>query len=90
MELYTYAQGLLDDVGNLEPAKEEEASAEASSPPETCAQDARLKRALLWSHHLLAQSKRKAIVDWSSELDLWAISKPGYVPTQRGGRFFRP
>ncbi|GAA5870394.1 hypothetical protein JCM16303_001988 [Sporobolomyces ruberrimus] len=33
---------------------------------------------LIWSHHLLATSKRKDIVAWSTELKLFGISKPGY------------
>ncbi|GAA6002792.1 hypothetical protein JCM10207_007684 [Rhodosporidiobolus poonsookiae] len=37
-----------------------------------------LKVVLLWSHHLLATSKRKDIVTWSTELELWGFSKPGY------------
>lgn len=38
----------------------------------------RLKVTLLWSHHLLATGKRKDIVQWSTELKLWGLSKPGY------------
>lgn len=38
----------------------------------------KLKCTLIWSHHLLATSKRKDIVSWSSELNLYGISKPGY------------
>ncbi|SCZ90508.1 BZ3500_MvSof-1268-A1-R1_Chr1-3g02032 [Microbotryum saponariae] len=38
----------------------------------------RSKCTLLWSHHLLATGKRKKIVQWSTELGLWGISKPGY------------
>ncbi|GAA5997175.1 uncharacterized protein JCM10292_000077 [Rhodotorula paludigena] len=37
-----------------------------------------LKTVLLWSHHLLATSKRKDIVAWSTELELYGLSKPGY------------
>ncbi|GAA5828241.1 hypothetical protein JCM11251_002653 [Rhodosporidiobolus azoricus] len=37
-----------------------------------------LKTTLLWSHHLLATSKRKDIVAWSTELELWGLAKPGY------------
>lgn len=37
-----------------------------------------LKCTLIWSHHLLATSKRKDIVAWSTELKLFGISKPGY------------
>ncbi|BGP21381.1 DUF1115 domain containing protein [Rhodotorula toruloides] len=37
-----------------------------------------LKTVLMWSHHLLATSKRKDIVAWSTELELWGLSKPGY------------
>lgn len=36
------------------------------------------KRLLLWSHHLLATSKRKDIVTWSRELRLGGFSRPGY------------
>lgn len=39
---------------------------------------ARIKRVLLWSHHLLATSKRKDIVTWSRELHLGGYSRPGY------------
>lgn len=39
----------------------------------------RLKSALLWSHHLLANSKRKDISHWSVELKVWAIAKIGSV-----------
>ncbi|GAA6013370.1 hypothetical protein JCM11491_006369 [Sporobolomyces phaffii] len=37
-----------------------------------------LKVTLIWSHHLLATSKRKDIVAWSTELRLWGIAKPGH------------
>ncbi|BGP36354.1 hypothetical protein JCM10450v2_000253 [Rhodotorula kratochvilovae] len=37
-----------------------------------------LKTTLLWSHHLLATSKRKDIVAWSTELGLYGLAKPGY------------
>jgi len=37
-----------------------------------------VKFAIIWSHHLLATSKRKDIIEWSDELGLWGISKPGY------------
>lgn len=37
-----------------------------------------MKECVLWSHHLLATGKRKDIVNWASELQLYGISKPGY------------
>ncbi|BGP52607.1 hypothetical protein JCM8202_004865 [Rhodotorula sphaerocarpa] len=37
-----------------------------------------LKTTLLWSHHLLATSKRKDIIAWSHELELWGLARPGY------------
>ena len=37
-----------------------------------------IKRTLIWSHHLLATSKRKAILTWSRELCLGGYSRPGY------------
>lgn len=36
-----------------------------------------VKQVLFWSHHLLASSKRKDILNWSRELALWGIIKPG-------------
>ena len=38
----------------------------------------RIKTTLLWSHHLLATSKRKDIVSWSRSLRLHGYSRPGY------------
>lgn len=38
----------------------------------------RIKTTLLWSHHLLATSKRKDIVSWSRSLRLNGYSRPGY------------
>ncbi len=35
-------------------------------------------RIIFWSHHLLSTGKRRNIVDWCAELDLWGISRPGY------------
>lgn len=40
-----------------------------------------LKTTLLWSHHLLATSKRKDIIAWSHELELWGLARPGSVLT---------
>ncbi|PSK33518.1 hypothetical protein B9Z65_7405 [Elsinoe australis] len=38
----------------------------------------KIKRLLIWSHHLLATSKRKDIIAWSRELHLSGFSRPGY------------
>ncbi|KAK4701626.1 hypothetical protein P7C70_g4605, partial [Phenoliferia sp. Uapishka_3] len=37
-----------------------------------------LKEVLIWSHHLLATGKRKNIIQWAAELEIWGIAKPGY------------
>ncbi|KAG8628766.1 hypothetical protein KVT40_002631 [Elsinoe batatas] len=37
-----------------------------------------IKLLLLWSHHLLATSKRKDILSWARELHLSGFSRPGY------------
>jgi len=37
-----------------------------------------IKRAVIWSHHLLATSKRRSIINWSKELHLGGYSRPGY------------
>jgi hypothetical protein len=39
---------------------------------------ARIKRVVIWSHHLLATSKRKDIQAWSKELSLSGYSRPGH------------
>jgi hypothetical protein len=46
-----------------------------------------LKCTLIWSHHLLATSKRKDIVAWSTELLLFGCSKPGCDPSRFLPRF---
>lgn len=38
----------------------------------------RIKRVVIWSHHLLATSKRRDILAWSKELALAGYSRPGY------------
>lgn len=37
-----------------------------------------IKRVVIWTHHLLATSKRRAILAWSKELRLAGYSRPGY------------
>eukprot|EP00397_Hematodinium_sp_SG-2012_P053210 GEMP01063379.1.p1 GENE.GEMP01063379.1~~GEMP01063379.1.p1 ORF type:complete len:284 (+),score=64.78 GEMP01063379.1:82-933(+) len=37
-----------------------------------------LGRRLMYSHHILASSKRRAIVDWAKQLELGGFSKIGY------------
>jgi hypothetical protein len=39
---------------------------------------AKIKRVVIWSHHLLATSKRKDIQAWSKELSLSGYSRPGH------------
>ncbi|GAA5885482.1 hypothetical protein JCM3774_003365 [Rhodotorula dairenensis] len=50
----------------------------ALGTPKQGSEPLQLKVVLLWSHHLLATSKRKDIVAWSHELQLWVLSRPGY------------
>ena len=40
--------------------------------------ESRFKRTVIWSHHLLATSKRRSILAWSKELHLGGYSRPGY------------
>ncbi|GAB7356285.1 hypothetical protein MBLNU459_g7090t1 [Dothideomycetes sp. NU459] len=37
-----------------------------------------IKRVVIWSHHLLATSKRRDIQVWSKELNLSGFARPGY------------
>lgn len=41
-----------------------------------------MSRVIFWSHHLIAPSKRRDFVKWSSELSIWTLLKigwPGYL-----------
>lgn len=38
----------------------------------------KVKQVVIWSHHLLATSKRRAIQSWSKELSLRGYARPGY------------
>lgn len=55
----------------------ETASTAEVKPEESGPTPVRMKSALLWSHHLLATSKRKDIQHWSTDLKVWAIAKIG-------------
>ena len=48
---------------------------EARSQMYTCAV---IGRKLIWFHHILSTTKRKAVVKWAAELELGGYSKPGY------------
>ena len=47
----------------------------------------KVKTVFLWAHHLLAQSKRKDIKHWSTELGIWTVHLVGYpgVIVAQGG-----
>ncbi|GAA5908076.1 uncharacterized protein JCM6883_004109 [Sporobolomyces salmoneus] len=62
----------------LEPTPTSNANQEERRPAPPSSGPIALKCTLIWSHHLLATSKRKDIVAWSTELSLAGISKPGY------------
>ncbi|PRP79763.1 RWD domain containing 2B, partial [Planoprotostelium fungivorum] len=70
--LYTRCiEHLSDMVFTEEPARETSAEDPKDEP-------VNVSLVVIWSHHLLATSKRKDILEWSEELDLCTISKPGY------------
>mmetsp|Transcript_511 Transcript_511/g.1524 ORF Transcript_511/g.1524 Transcript_511/m.1524 type:complete len:411 (+) Transcript_511:246-1478(+) len=69
--------------GCLQSAAPEEAAATAAAVANRAAivadSGARtLCRCVVWFHHIKALSKRKAIVQWASELHLGGYSKPGF------------
>lgn len=76
--LFNMAMHIRDRLQDLPPP---DVAASSSEPPSTTKKStvSRVKRVLIWSHHLLAISKRKDIVAWSSELELAGLSKPGYI-----------
>lgn len=49
---------------------EEPAQTKSAEPEHAPLPAFQIKRILIWTHHLLALSKRKDIVNWSSELNL--------------------
>lgn len=61
------------DAAMDSPAESSSRQADLAEPTK----NVRLKSALLWSHHLLATSKRKDIQHWAVELEVWAIAKLG-------------
>ena len=75
-----------DGIGELLEDTDLKIDRKHSPEVENLKQDARnesnkgqdIKRTLLWSHHLLATSKRKIIIDLSRELRLGGYSRPGY------------
>lgn len=45
---------------------------------EAASRELTLSRRCIWFHHIKAQGKRKAIVEWGKELGLGGLSKPGF------------
>lgn len=72
--LFSSLREFIESLPNLDPPPEESTPTISTVLQE----DLRLKECVLWSHHLLATGKRKDIVNWASELQLYGISKPGY------------
>jgi len=63
-------------MGN--PPISQAATAPTDSLPTTQVAPVRIGRILFRSHHLLSTEKRKSILTWCSELQLWGVSKVGY------------
>ncbi|KAK9900307.1 hypothetical protein P389DRAFT_10611 [Cystobasidium minutum MCA 4210] len=78
--MYTGLQEAIDSSPVLREAEDDEAVNTMTAPdhPAPAPRRLRSKSALLWAHHLLANSKRKDIQHWSTELKVWAIAKIGY------------
>ena len=51
-------------------------SSSPSSPQHTRTRT--LSRTIIWSHHLIAPSKRRDLSAWATELNLWILLKLGY------------
>lgn len=79
--MYTGLQEAIDSSPVLREAEDDEAVNTMTAPdhPAPAPRRLRSKSALLWAHHLLANSKRKDIQHWSTELKVWAIAKIGFV-----------
>ncbi|CAO1638172.1 unnamed protein product [Sympodiomycopsis kandeliae] len=75
-DLYTFLQEhLLDHPLDI---KDKSPSSSASQSPRQQKQQIILSRTIIWSHHLIAPSKRKDFSNWSHELNLWILLKIGY------------
>lgn len=66
-------------LGDMEAvAADDDAMRNDTQQPEANIPQSQGLRVILWMHHLLATSKRRAIVQLSKELGLGGFSKPGY------------
>ncbi|KAF2143507.1 uncharacterized protein K452DRAFT_357804 [Aplosporella prunicola CBS 121167] len=63
---------------DFESDRQAQAAQHAAPRPTHKTEEAEGLRVVLWMHHLLATSKRRAIVQLSKELSLAGYSKPGY------------
>lgn len=88
LHMYTSLQEVMESPEmseNLDKKPDNEANPSGITSSQAPAQDEhgparlRMKSALLWAHHLLANSKRKDIQHWSTELKVWVIAKIGYA-----------
>ncbi|GAA5981425.1 hypothetical protein JCM10908_004105 [Rhodotorula pacifica] len=77
LPVFTVFTALQEYLATHPPAEAAAAAGPATKPVQGSG-PLQLKVVLMWSHHLLATSKRKDIVAWSHELDLWVLSRPGY------------
>lgn len=73
-------QQLSEQLSTLSTTEDDDHSHNSQNNTQTKPQShtPRIKTTLLWSHHLLATSKRKDIVSWSRSLRLHGYSRPGY------------
>ncbi|KAF2227213.1 hypothetical protein BDZ85DRAFT_253892 [Elsinoe ampelina] len=73
-------QDLTSRLDSLQPSSTSTTTPSPPTPPSTTPTPSpqHIKLLLLWSHHLLATSKRKDILSWARELRLSGFSRPGY------------
>lgn len=53
-------------------------TAAAAAAAKSSATEHAMLRVIFWSHHLLANSKRRDLNHWSQELSIWTVLKVGY------------
>lgn len=87
-DLFTYLQSFLmehpiETATESEPRAVDASANVKEAPPSKPVPPSRtLTRVIFWSHHLIANSKRKDYSNWAKELDVWILLKigwPGYL-----------
>lgn len=79
LEMYQAMREFLENVrDDLRLESADISSASRSSEPPTSSEQVVLGRRAIYFHHIIAQTKRRVVIDWALELELSGMSKIGW------------